>query len=356
MRRVAAILAAALVVAPSASADSEIHSIAVDGTDRRNLTQSPSTSDGVPRPSPDGSRIAFVRTGAAGEQDIWVMNADGSAQRPIARPGYDWNPVWSADGARIAFTRSWSVPARGGWAKWRFAIEIVDSTSGLTLKRLPDLRDPRFSPDGRWLTARGGQNGATLWLLDAAGRSRTLIAAFGYGEPTAHAWSPDSSKIAIEVQRVISFYRSARARPTGDGLYVFHLYGRTLQLIRGLAADPHWSPDGTLAFTWWRVEDGLVTNPAINVAQDVWQVVPGDPPRRTSDRSVTLFSSVPAWSPDGRLLAFSGREQFGSWGSIYLSNADGSGVRKLASDETGRSSTGAPVWMPDGRRIVFTCC
>jgi hypothetical protein len=41
---------------------------------------------------------------------------------------------------------------------------------------------------------------------------------------------------------------------------------------------------------------------------------------------------------------------------IFTMNADGTGARRLAADESGRSSTGAPVWMPDGRHLLFTCC
>jgi TolB protein len=49
----------------------------------------------------------------------------------------------------------------------------------------------------------------------------------------------------------------------------------------------------------------------------------------------------PAWSPDGRTLAFV-RD-----GAVYLIRADGGGLRRLT---TGAS----PAWSPDGRRLVFT--
>lgn len=59
--------------------------------------------------------------------------------------------------------------------------------------------------------------------------------------------------------------------------------------------------------------------------------------------------STPAWSPTGRLIAFTRADQPYSYfpRTIYVVRADGSGVRRLAAGW-------APEWSPDGRRIIFT--
>lgn len=89
---------------------------ALAGGQARRLTTDPG-NDGDPAWSPDGGRIAFVSdrdrnghcifhdcVGSAGE--IYVMDADGGAQRRLTRnPASDVSPTWAPDGTRIAFAR-----------------------------------------------------------------------------------------------------------------------------------------------------------------------------------------------------------------------------------------------------------
>ena len=57
------------------------------------------------------------------------------------------------------------------------------------------------------------------------------------------------------------------------------------------------------------------------------------------------YPATPAWSPDGRKIAFEGGPYATS--SVYVVNADGSGQRRLARNGE------APAWSPDGRTIAF---
>jgi Tol biopolymer transport system component len=62
-----------------------------------------------------------------------------------------------------------------------------------------------------------------------------------------------------------------------------------------------------------------------------------------------IEASVPAWSPNGKKIAFEGRVAGGA-SDIYVMNADGSGLRKLTDDPAYDQQ---PQWSPDGTTIVY---
>lgn len=86
-------------------ADGELHMVSPDGSDLVRLTDD-DAYDFAPAWSPDGSRIAFMRSNRSDYAwDIYVMNSDGSDLRRLTDfPGYDGNPAWSPDGTLIAFS------------------------------------------------------------------------------------------------------------------------------------------------------------------------------------------------------------------------------------------------------------
>jgi TolB protein len=80
-----------------------------DGSARIQLTFDAAGHDEVPDWSPDGTRIAY-EDGDLGNGRIFVMHADGSGQEQLTfGPGDDFGPVWSPDGARIAFVRDFGT-------------------------------------------------------------------------------------------------------------------------------------------------------------------------------------------------------------------------------------------------------
>ena len=58
--------------------------------------------------------------------------------------------------------------------------------------------------------------------------------------------------------------------------------------------------------------------------------------------------TAPAWSPDGKLIAFTSNRD--GKAQIYLMNADGTGLRRLSN---GVYSDFSPTWSPDGKWIAF---
>lgn len=73
---------------------------------------------------------------------------------------------------------------------------------------------------------------------------------------------------------------------------------------------------------------------------------PSAPPRRLAGGFEAI--EAPAWSPDARRLAFSGR-QAGNW-DLYAIGAEGAGLERLTSHP---AFDGAPAWAPDGSALAF---
>lgn len=99
---------------------------------------------------------------------------------------------------------------------------------------------------------------------------------------------------------------------------------------------PAWSPDGRqIAFASSR-EGSL----------DIYVMAAdgsGDPERLTSTKE---NDEHPTWSPDGKRIAFQRSD-----GHLYVMNADGSGARRVTSSLSPQAD---PAWSPDGRWLAFT--
>jgi WD40 repeat protein len=106
------------------------------------------------------------------------------------------------------------------------------------------------------------------------------------------------------------------------------------------SSEPSWSPDAKrIAVTEDWGSFGAIrqaTIKIVSVASNKWRSVTR-PKRNRIDLD-------PAWSPDGRTIAFA-RQDHGSQ-TIYLTLTDGSATRPLT---MGRS----PSWSPDGKNITF---
>jgi Tol biopolymer transport system component len=200
-----------------------------------NLTNDPLTSDTAPSWSPDGTRVAFQRSGPA--DGIWVLEVAAGTMSLVPHTEHGFQPTWSPDGTRIAFTRE----GAGGTTSIR-----VLAVGGGQLAVTPAGgfdQAPDWSPDGkrlafnRFLPGEGNR----VFTVAPSGKGLTQVT-FG-GGPTAFndvhpAWSPDGGRIAF-----------ARGGDQDDGL-PFHIHtvglasGRTTQVTGGRVQDllPSWQP------------------------------------------------------------------------------------------------------------------
>jgi Tol biopolymer transport system component len=288
-----ACIAAACGGAGGAQSAGPVPSVPVETQPR--ATVGPAASSGA-APARTNSRIAFVSTprfGWRSDNELYVVNADGSGQRRLTSISTLETPSWSPDGRRIAFRKA-------GREKGIYVV----STDGSGVRRLT----------GQW--------------------------SFGA------AWSPDGRRIAFW-----------SARDGNGEVYVMNADGSgQLNLTRNprWERSPIWSPDGRkIAFLrhFPAFEFGCGGGPHACYPGEVYVMnADGSGQKRlTRNRG---WDSQTAWSPDGRKLAFvsyRGRAGAGN-DEVYVMNADGSAQRNLTRNAAGDNS---PAWSPDGRKIAF---
>jgi Tol biopolymer transport system component len=129
----------------------------------------------------------------------------------------------------------------------------------------------------------------------------------------------------------------------GDQIYVMRADGTrqmALTNIPGHYGDPAWSPDGRrIAFVSDREGPSFAFQVYVMNADGTGQT-------RITNEPVSALS--PAWSPDGARIAFSSERDGNA--DIYLVNPDGSNLVDINNDV---GQDGHPTWSPDGSRIAF---
>jgi TolB protein len=136
--------------------------------------------------------------------------------------------------------------------------------------------------------------------------------------------------------------RDATKERRSKELYIVDYDGfnpRQLTVNQSLNILPAWSPDGrSVAYVSYRRG-----SPEIFIAS----IYEGKSKDLTGGKFGQAFA--PSWSPDGKRIAFASSKT-GSM-EIWVSNADGTDARRLTH---GRSSNTAPCWSPTGQEIAFT--
>jgi Tol biopolymer transport system component/serine/threonine protein kinase len=278
-----------------ASMRSGVSQIYLINADLTGLTPLTNMEKGACQPtwSPDGSQIVFISpctsrgefyNTAYKDSTLYVMNADGSGQKPLMNsPGSDYDPAWSPEGKRIAFT------------------SLRDGNKDIYVLNI--------------------ETGAIVRLTTVSGDVQ---------ENSQPAWSPFGNQIVYTAKRV-GAYQVWVMSDTGQG---------NAQVARSGQAFwdylPVWSPDGTTIL--FSERDSQLVSRAWLMSIRYEDRESKDPSRLDLPRPVEDVE----YSPDGNWIVFEGMDGEGNR-DIYIITTSGGNRTRITNDP---STDFDPTWRP----------
>jgi tricorn protease len=358
-----------------------------EGGDARRLTTGTGTET-TPFFSPDGKLIAFTAD-YEGNADVYLVEARGGVPRRLTyHPGADIVAGWTPDGAAVLFRsqrdsetfapRLFTMPLAGG-----HPAEVP----------LPQASEASYSPDGRrlayvpflraftqWKQYRGGRT-TPVWVADLASSrveplprensndfnpmwvdERIYFLSDRDGAVTLYSYDTRTKRVAQVVRNTGLDIKSASA---GDGVIVYEQFGslHTLDMGSGqtkkipvrVAGD---LPSVRLRFA--RVAQNLSNASLSPTGARALFEARGEiitvPAEKGDARNLTNTSGAaerdPAWSPDGKWIAYFSDES-GEY-ALHLRRQTGMGEVRKISLGSAPSYYYSPVWSPDSKKLAFT--
>jgi TolB protein len=264
-----------------------------------------------------GPEIAYDRT-VDGAGRVTVVTLASGRVRVVTPASGNEQPVWAPDGQTLVAVEATGLD-RSNLVRW-------DAGSGRP-RRLTSATGtnawPSFAPGGRALAWTSGAGGRTaIWRMAADGTGKRRLTA---GPHDVHpAWSPAGGRIAyVAAGGVLRVVSAAGGMP------------RTLASPPvSTDAPPSWSPDGRrLAVAG---ADGALY--VVDLAGTVHRVELGSSRHR---------AWKPVWAPHRARIAFL---DLAGGGALRVVSAAGGPPRTLARRTAGLD---APAWSPDGRRLAY---
>ncbi|MGH7552216.1 MAG: S41 family peptidase [Longimicrobiales bacterium] len=364
----------------------DIWTAPVAGGDAARLTNHPG-DESSPKFSPDGRWIAFSAE-YDGNVDVFVVPAAGGEPRRLTfHPGGDQVLGWTPDGTKVLFRSS-------RLAFSRFSQFFTVSTEGglEDLLPIPEGSLGSFSPDGRriaytpianafgvWKRYRGGRT-TPIWLLDLRTHDHVEVPHENASD-TWPVWLGDNVFFLSDRDGPMNLFaydtrsrqvREVASHGTNDIKYLSGGAGKLVYEAEGYihVADAKGGPSKQVPIRI--ASDYLVVRPRFkDVTGEIraFDISPtgqralfeahGDiltaPARRGDVRNLTQTTAAyerdPAWSPDGRSIAYLSDES-GEY-ALYIADQLGGGPpRKI--ELTDPTFFYNPTWSPDSRRIAYS--
>jgi Tol biopolymer transport system component len=199
-----------------------------DGSERRNITNTPDTEEAAPRFSPDGKKLLYRRfvKGTKIDHDQWgfqgvLILADANGASPVALGGEAELPwaSWSPDGLQVA-----CLSQKG--------IQIVSLDDRKVVKEMPRkgiYQQLFWSPDGQWFCGTANHAGESWTVVRMNAGTGEVNPVRKFQNCTAD-WFPDSTRIILSTRPA--------GQPGGNGYGYTQLWmvdgdGQHQQLIYG---------------------------------------------------------------------------------------------------------------------------
>jgi Tol biopolymer transport system component len=325
----------------------QIWTVKADGTDLQPVTSGP-YDDREPAWSPDGRQIAFA-SDRSGSYDVWLLTlATGAVTQLTTAPSNEFQPSWRSGSSEIAFVSDRREHPG------IYAIAVTGAGERVVAASAGNVAGPAFAPDGS----------AVAFSVVAGSRSRLMIGDPSTGSGSPRATSSGDRNIADPDEDIFPFrpqwISATEVLYTADGKI------KRRPAAGGPARAIEFTADVSFtrpAFTPTRKNFNLagpqpahgIVHPVVSpdgaqvafaALGDLWAMrVSGAPERLTRDASV---DADPAWSPDGRSLAYSS-DRGGSM-NLWVRDLQSGADRQLT---RGAGAAMQASWSPDGTRIAF---
>ena len=347
------------------------------------LTSSPGT-ESDPFFSPDGRWIAFSGQ-YDGNTDVYVMPAEGGVpKRLTAHPEADTVVGWSPDGRTVLFSsmalsptdypRLFSVSVGGGVPK------ALPFPAGVAASMSPDGKRIAYVPNGKWQDAwkryRGGQ-AAPIWIAEMAD-SRWKAIPRGEEDLKCPMWIANAVYYVSDPKGIMGLYRydvasgrvseavpgegfDIKSATAGPGVIAYEKLGSIWLYDLGKRTSARVDidvkgdfPEVRPAFKTLR-PSGYALSPggqriAVSARGLIFTVPAAKGDARQMEGEAGIDRHDPAWSPDGKTLAYLQETADGE--ELVLADLATGNARRVTLGEA-PTQYDSPQWSPDGKRIVY---